>query len=95
MYKNVSIEVDINEFEDDDIIDAVWNRDLAYVFERDRDISDYNDETLLGAMKYRGLSLIEEDTQREIERIVQNHRCGLPWQDSALELLYNLSNKIV
>ncbi len=95
MYKNITIEVDIAEFDDEEIIDAIWHRDLSYVFEREQDISDYDDETLIGAMKYRSLSLIDDDTMHELNTIVQKHRCGLPWQAEAIEFLYNMANKVI
>lgn len=72
--------------------------------EVDVDISDFSDEELIAAAKYRGIILDIMDNAdpmddvpivAEARRIVQNHRCGREWQADALELLYEMANKIV
>lgn len=63
------------------------------------DISDFSNQDIIDCARYRDIELdmLSEDTDIIIEakRICQLHRTGGVWESDALELIYELSNKIV
>lgn len=73
--------------------------------EIDLELSDFTDEEIIEGVLYRDLvpqildrcGDADEDVPfiADARRIVQKHRSGQEWQAEALELLYNMANKIV
>lgn len=73
--------------------------------EIDLELSDFSDEEIIEGVLYRDLvpqildrcGDADEDVPfiADARRIVQKHRSGQEWQADALELLYNMANKIV
>lgn len=73
--------------------------------EVDIEISDFSDEEIINCVLYRDLTPeildrvgdADEDVPyiADARKIVQKHRSGQEWQVEALELLYNMANKIV
>ena len=67
--------------------------------EVDLALHDFSDEEIIAEARDREMTidLLSDDDYiiSQAMKIVQNHRSGREWQADALELLYELANKVV
>ena len=77
---------------DDELVNAVYNRNLVSYFQKP--ISSFSTEELITEIDLRGFDVTERSFS-VVEQVVQKHRCGQEWQSDALEVLYNLANKVI
>lgn len=86
----VIVDVDLSDFETDDLINELDNREITF------GIDSFSDEELLNELDNRSMIPdILSELERKAKECVSDYRCNKSgWQESMLDVIHELANKI-
>ena len=87
---HVIVDVDLSDFETDDLISELDNREIIF------GIDSFSDDELLDELDNRGMipDIISE-LEQKAKVCINDYRCNKDgWQESMIDIIHDLANKI-